>query len=126
VDPPYPFVPDSLFSHFLRGNFDGDGTICRSGRLTLFSLCGSNRFVIGIRDQAVRVLGVAYHPVYVPSRPPVRVQWTSKKDLATFYRVLYPESVSLFLPRKYDKFRQFLGREGKESEESSLTFSQVA
>lgn len=122
-DDPFPNVPDEMFPHFIRGYFDGDGTVfialdkrwksesCRIGFI------GSPRFIMGIRDGLVRLAGMRHKSTHLEKEKTTvsRVLWSHPDDLRKFYSFVYPDGFGFCLERKRGKLLAWL--ESKVSDE---------
>jgi len=61
---PFPTnIPDDLLGHFLRGHFDGDGSVAKDGNSRRIQFYGTQRFLEGIRDRLVERLKVRECPL---------------------------------------------------------------
>jgi len=99
-----PDIPDDMFSHFLRGLFDGDGCVSKHSRNGLsVDFTGSHKFIAEIRNRLISRLCV------FPCKANVRgnvssVRWCSKSDVEKIYCFMYNDA-EFFLKRKQRKFR---------------------
>lgn len=101
MDLAFPSVPEGCLSDFIRGYFDGDGSITDSFRSTpCFTFYGGCSFITGLRDKIVSCLGLSYREVFHKHATVYRVSWGSKADVLLLGNFLYPEGNYLFLPRK--------------------------
>lgn len=108
VDPPFPDnVPDEMFSHFVRGNFDGDGCIVVREKRASVSMLGTPRFVRPMADRVARCANLS--PPSISERNPpngtqlIDASWTAKSDVLQLREWLYRDA-GLFLARKREKF----------------------
>lgn len=97
------FVPGHLFNHFVRGFFDGDGTITSvRNEDFVFSIAGLNvKLLESIRDKIVEVLGISKREIFKGNC--YNLIWTGNKQLLILREWLYKDA-SIFLPRKKEKF----------------------
>lgn len=100
---PYPLcVPGEYQPHFLRGYFDGDGTVGFSRRQLQWSLLGDEEFLLGAKRQLCSTLGIAQNtvrPVTSGTRTFI-VTWSACEDLLKIIPWLYPEGEYPYLARK--------------------------
>lgn len=110
-----PDLPRELESHFVRGYFDGDGTVAssctdpkRSGkqRHLAFS-CGSEDFAqslhIAIQSHTATD-GHIWHLV----KNCANLDFTRKNDIRAIGEWMYSDSSNLYLPRKYLKWQEVI------------------
>lgn len=105
------FIDDSLYHHFIRGVFDGDGSICcvtlKSGEhKTMFSIIGYRPFISSINNIISKSCGLNENKL---------IDYTGKDErIATLARsgcrqciiirdYLYKDA-TIYMQRKYDKF----------------------
>jgi hypothetical protein len=109
-------VPDLYYGDFLRGYFDGDGTIYgfwdRRWKSSLMYyvdfFSASLPFLLWVQDNNSRIQGVTRGAI----KPGVRCYKLSysKKDSQKLFRLMYSnEGIDYKLDRKYEKFVAFLG-----------------
>lgn len=102
----FPEIPDEFLHHFVRGYFDGDGSISKSNRKEteyMFSIVGSDDFIIKLSS--------ILNNIDVPNRISPHaisdciaiLSVTSKKKMINFFEWAYKDA-SFFLTRKYEKF----------------------
>jgi len=126
-------VPDNLLGHFLRGHFDGDGSVARDGKYYRIQFYGTQRFLEGIRRELVKRLGVRECPLVqvkegwdkgsamdeedkerfaerFRSTPGVHyICWQEWTDVGRLWDFLYPENEQfLHLRRKKEKLDNYL------------------
>lgn len=114
LDEPFPSVPDELVGHFVRGFFDGDGSIScdRSAHLRFV---GTPRFLTGMIDRLAELARMAKRPLCETVKGKeatwTHVVWCHRDDLCAFYKFVYPESGFDFcLERKRAKLAEWLAR----------------
>jgi len=118
----FPFVPVKYLGHFLRGYFDGDGTISiEQGKdirqklifkraKTIFS-SGSKVFLKGLSDILAGVLNVRKAKVYKGNGDFQTVY--STKESSEIFKFMYKDSYGLFLKRKFGNFKKFFNMRTK-------------
>ena len=99
-----PKLNDCLISHFIRGYFDGDGSIGRyDGRLK-FSLLGTNEMLSWVLN-FFKNNGVKSTPKISKKKNIHTLQYNSKYDIELIENILYNSSEDYFLNRKKEKFK---------------------
>lgn len=110
-----PEVPDELFSHFLRGYFDGDGSAryTRKG-LTVRFVSGSRQLLIELAERLHRLVGVRLAPIYQDKgRPNANRLCYNGEDAARLGEYMYQDAGDLFIQRKRVPFTQYATRPTK-------------
>lgn len=100
-------VPRELYPHFVRGYFDGDGSVYYSRSLQnwYMNIAGTSAFVERVRDILVEACGA--YPVR-PQRTGAftyQIQFGGRRQVLRILRWLYC-GATLYLPRKEQLFRQ--------------------
>lgn len=102
-------VPHHLVHHYMRGLFDGDGSIFfvlaqryNAGKRLCFSLVGTQNIVESFRDCLEKNCFLS-HVKSFPREGCYRIRWHGKKSILRIKSFLYKDA-SIFLPRKYDIF----------------------
>ncbi len=115
-DYPYYEVPDEVLPHFLRGNFDGDGTT--TSVYGGVHLQGSPKFIIGLHNAIVRVVGVSSrrinHKIGKTTTYSL-VGWGRVTDIRLLYDFMYPKDFGFCLKRKKKCLDIWLSKERKSS-----------
>ncbi len=117
-------IPNNLFPHFIRGYLDGDGSISHSSKMqsknkntpksSNVSLSSTYQFLQEINSDIVKCVNV--HPLIIKKKNDISGVWKlCKKDeqklfLDWLYSYLTPSS--LYLTRKYEKYRFIFYCEG--------------
>lgn len=102
VDHYVPRISKSLFRHFVRGYFDGDGCVLlNNGKPKSISLLGRKTFLDGICSW-LDDYGITYSYVDKLTYHDLRI--TNMIDVNKFYNIVY-SNATIFLPRKYEKFK---------------------
>lgn len=97
-------VPNHLLRHFVRGYFDGDGSVCCTNlKRGHVSIAGSVSFCAQLAEKLEEQLG--RFNVTVPKQTPnIRIVQTGKQSiLRAFYDYTYRDA-TIFLKRKKDKY----------------------
>lgn len=105
-------LPKYLYSHFIRGVFDGDGClhINENTRVKSFSIVGNNDFISAInkflqKELKLNLTQLIYDKKH--NENVVSLRYSSTSDLYKLYNYLYNES-ELLMERKKAKFDIFL------------------
>lgn len=102
LDLVFPDIPKEYLSDFIRGYFDGDGSIwnVKGGRINSAFTCASKKFLDTLWEILKTEAGVeggSYDPLSYSLR-------FGKKDSFKIGEYMYKNSPELFLKRKYEKF----------------------
>lgn len=98
-----PKLEENFIPHFIRGYFDGDGSIGEyNGRLK-FSLLGTYELLIWILDY-FKNKGMVTTPKISKKRNIHSIQVNSKTDIELIKNILYVSSNDYYLKRKKEKF----------------------
>lgn len=110
-----PMLSENLMRHFIRGMFDGDGsvytsisTVCHNGKRYEYYSVGVNiacSYTIGLRLQSIIEQGIAYTPKLHKhnSKNCWYINILNKKSIKDFYHFMYSNS-SIFILRKRNKY----------------------
>lgn len=102
-------IPDSLMSHFIRGYFDGNGSIGIFGKAqnVEFSLCSTKEFVEFIQNVLVNNCNLSKTKLGKRHKDrennSYHVKYTGRFSCLKIRDYLYKDA-HLYLQRKYDKF----------------------
>lgn len=110
----FPKVPVEYVNHFLRGNFDGDGSICFNknkkggGTWRISFLSGSIKFIEGVKKTLENLVGVGIHNIHKhKTANAYNLYFHSKDDINKIFNFFY-DSYSmeheLYLKRKHEIF----------------------
>ena len=106
-----PDIKEDLMNHFLRGYFDGDGTICidKNNKNRLNFTSGSLVFLEQIQEiflkNGIRKLKITRYSSYS------RISWSTLLDITNIYNYLYKNS-NIFLERKKKIFNKIIINNG--------------
>lgn len=106
-------IPDNLMNHFIRGYFDGNGSISFKENKT--KVCsfnsGSEDFIKGLHEYLNKYV-CKTSAIYKSKKAHVyRLQFTSYESTYTFLNYLYKDA-TIYLDQKFQKKEQFLNSEG--------------
>ena len=114
---PYDKMHPRLYRHFIRGYFDGDGSIHLTKKLRvkpycMFRLCGASReMMLEIQDVLVNDTKIARNDITKSKRASkchlYQFQNSARKDIKNLYNYLY-KGATVWLPRKREKIEQSL------------------
>jgi len=123
-------IPGDVLGHFLRGYFDGDGSVAKDHSYYRIQFYGTQRFLEGIRKGLV-ALGIRFCPLVLVKEgwdigleideedreriaetlrttPGVYyICWQNSEDLVKIYNFLYSQG-GILLKRKRDRLRNYL------------------
>ncbi len=112
-----PKIPEDYVSHFIRGCWDGDGTVYiekRNGNLKTSFVCGSLEFITVLKEH-LRKQGLSDATLYEDKR-------SKKGNVSYYFRYGTKDSIKLFhylyddipesqyLKRKYEVFKNYLDK----------------
>lgn len=95
------FVSERLMSHFIRGYFDGDGsiTVCKKGYFRLSFVSASEHFIMGLKDYLEKKINCKI-PLYKGKG--YSLQTSKKSVVKAIVKLIYTDSV-FNMKRKYEK-----------------------
>ena len=104
-------IPEHLMNHFIRGYFDGDGSIyqLKNSSKYGFSFVGTEDFIINLKYTLMKYCGLS--DVKIHTRFPERnnttryISYSGRKQTIRFGEWLYKDA-TIYLTRKLDKFPQ--------------------
>lgn len=97
-----------LYRHFIRGYFDGDGSVCFTEKTFSVSAVGTPEF-LGVMQKICTDIGIKSTVSPKKNRNPHTCQWyvTNRQDMLSFLRWIYDDS-DLKIERKYQKYLEAL------------------
>jgi hypothetical protein len=121
----FPNVPEKYLSHFIRGVFDGDGTVFFEPRsntspLRVSFVSGSKEFITSLESKLHSNAGLLKRTIYerLQKRMSYYIRY-GHKDSLKFFDYIYAEAdESVRLERKYQKFLEGMETEKKQLEDS--------
>lgn len=102
LDFPDKNVPEKLLPHFLRGEFDGDGCITKSGHYLQAYFLGALPFCKGLMAY-LSSIGISTNTLQKNGKI-YRVRLCSRKEIEKLFNLMYHEA-SCFLERKFNIFK---------------------
>lgn len=119
LDAKFPVLPDNLYSHFIRGYFDGDGSIaflCKKFWRVSF-VTGSIDFINGLREALSKYAGASIQTIHrFSSSNAYQLGYFRNSDLMKIFNFLYDDLTlekQLLLKRKYEMFLKCFGHDGR-------------
>jgi DNA-binding transcriptional regulator WhiA len=92
------FLEHNLERHFIRGYFDGDGSICKKGpNQYVVNICGNELFINALKCVLDKFLDYTY--ICINKNNLNNLLISNNKDCLAFYKFIY-EDCNLFLNRK--------------------------
>lgn len=106
-------VPDNLLWHFIRGYFDGDGSICwtnnKNKQCGVFSIVGVKDFLAPLLERIKKVVSTHVELYSYKNHPHIyEIRIGGRNLLTVLYKYLYTDAI-VFLERKYKKFSEIIG-----------------
>ena len=99
-------VPKELIRHFIRGYFDGDGSLCVTEKTKSIDILGTYDFLYQLCLES----NIATSKIYVSkskSNKVFRIVLGSRIDLYNFPKYIY-DDCDIYLDRKYEKFKKLM------------------
>jgi len=102
-----PILDKNLYSHFIRGYFDGDGCISikKVGQTSIsgmYSFTSDEQFLLQLQQLLMENCNLNKTALY-QEKNAVRLSYGGKQQLIRIYNYMYKDS-TIHLQRKYDKF----------------------
>lgn len=121
------FLSDDLIHHFVRGYFDGDGSVFmhaiksngKDYRNLGITICGTENFLTEL-IKAVNLPENCLFREYRRETDCWEIKLNSNIRCLNFYHYLYKDASDLFLTRKREKFENFIKERGSETIIDSL------
>lgn len=113
----FPEIPDEYMRHFIRGCWDGDGTVYierRNGNLKTSFISGSIEFIKVLKEH-LRKQGLSEVTLYEDRRSKkgnvsYYFRYGTKDSIKLFHYLYEGVSESQYLKRKYEVFKNYLDR----------------
>ena len=114
-----PKIDESLIRHFIRGYFDGDGSII--GWLSIekgkkdrfrykFDICGKTETLFDEFIDFFKKYDIKINKNYLKRDDMYRISTSSKKEVTKIYKLLYNDA-NFYLSRKFNKFNYYVNTE---------------
>lgn len=106
LDCEFPSVPDRVLPHFVRGHFDGDGSLvitCQG--FAKVSIVGTRKFIKGLEYAIFSSTGMGRQRIkrHVRSKRAYYLEYCRKEQILAFLNFIYPQGQYPFMKRKRDK-----------------------
>lgn len=104
-----PNLNEKMMRHFIRGFFDGDGTVYTASSKykkprPIFGFYGTYEFITSLQDYLINKLKVSKRKVIKQKDANVSfVTYSTIEDIQNFYKYIY-EDATIYLHRKKEKF----------------------
>lgn len=108
----FPNIPNIYVSHFIRGYFDGDGSIYNKQHniYQVDIITGSKSFILSIKDRLEKFTNVNSQKIHKHKTSNAYfLRYQSRKDIESIFKYFYDEYTiknKLYLPRKFLKFQE--------------------
>ena len=120
----FPKIPIRYFSHFIRGLFDGDGSVMvwreprwkHTWQIRVSFTSGCQRFLQDLNKHLQYSAGLLHGKVSHITRG-YQLRYLSMPECMTFYKFMYRGDDNLYLNRKKDKFKLFLSLKNQEKKQ---------
>ncbi|RHP46917.1 helix-turn-helix domain-containing protein [Clostridium sp. AF32-12BH] len=99
-------IPDKLFKHYIRGIFDGDGTVFIRKRTQslAFGFYGTHKLLEQIQEYLFAEANITKNSIYDKSTVSFIIN-SKKQDIINFYKFIYSDA-SIYLERKKQVFEK--------------------
>lgn len=102
-----PSIPDNLMKHFIRGYFDGDGSVYLTKDNTIkTAFYGTHDFIKSIQDFLIKELDLTKKKITDQKEANVSFVGMAKQESEKLYHYMYDEA-TIFLNRKYEKYNRY-------------------
>lgn len=102
-----PSIPDNLMKHFIRGYFDGDGSVYLTKDNTIkTAFYGTHDFINSIQDFLIKELDLTKKKITDQKEANVSFVGMAKQESEKLYHYMYDEA-TIFLNRKYEKYNKY-------------------
>lgn len=98
-------VPNNLIHHFVRGYFDGDGSVTITEKTRCINFVGTYDMLYHICKLS-NINGKIYKANSISDKV-YRIQTSNKKDIVNMYNFLYKDC-TIFMQRKFDKYKTLI------------------
>ena len=116
---------DDLTRHFIRGYFDGDGSISKpiedTSSSTVVDITSNYEFIIGIHKYINEVVGIKTQKTnkrVLENGIGGNFQIKAKQDIIAFLEYLYRDA-TIFMKRKYNSYQIFLKEQDKKTNKAN-------
>ena len=99
-------VPEYLIRHFIRGYFDGDGSIICTDKTKAISIIGTYNMLENICE-LVNIPKGRIYPLNNHTDKTFRIETGSKTNILNFIKFIY-DDCNIYLDRKYKKYKMLI------------------
>jgi len=118
----FPKLPKEYFSHFVRGLFDGDGSVMiwkeprwrHTWQIRTSFTSGSRNFLNDL-NKNLKCLGGLLKGKVSPAARAYHLRYLSMSESLGLYKFMYRYNPGLYLKRKKDKFESFILLKNREN-----------
>lgn len=106
LDCSFPYIPKSFLPHFVRGHFDGDGSLVETSQgYAKISIVGTKKFMTGLRDAISDNTGLPKQKIkkHKPSKFAYYLEYCRKEQILAFLNYIYPKGEYPFMKSKRQK-----------------------
>jgi len=112
LDCEFPNVPDRFLPHFVRGYFDGDGSLVKTNQgYCKISIIGTKKFLTGLEKAINKNTGLPV-PLLKKSSPSNKIvmvlEWCRREQVLAFLKFIYPKGEYPYLRRKRSSYEALL------------------
>ena len=101
-------IPNNLRNHFIRGYFDGDGSISKSRNQWSWNIISNEYFLKEIQNILVNEIGLNFTKLISKKSSLIKsLSYGGSHNIYKIYNYLY-KNATIYLQRKYDKYQEFL------------------
>lgn len=114
----FPILPKELIPHFIRGYFDGDGSVFthkiqNSDNLYLgINICGTKEFLEGLKEQLSFGNEITIYKELRKDTNCWNIKLNSNIRSLNLYHYMYKDCGDLYLSRKRQKFEDYIKEKG--------------
>lgn len=107
----FPSIDESLYSFFIAGLFDGDGSVSKSKKILRCNLISTKEILTFIDDYLFEKYGVVPCKMQrvTKNKPNVYKQYWYKHGI-TLLKFIYQGDKNLYLKRKYSIYENYIGK----------------
>lgn len=106
----FPKIPQEYLPHFIRGYFDGDGSMFKRSNGVTISLIGTKNFIFGMGNEINKQIGIKINTITKNNNTKAKnaswlISWYKHSDVLTFLNFIYCGNI--FLKRKKEFFDMY-------------------
>ena len=120
--PSHSIVPEKYMHHFIRGYFDGDGSVSKGVNVKV-NFTGNTKFIITLRDYLSKKSGLnANKPNFGKNKETkafCTMEWSGRGNAKKLFKYLYKDA-TIYGNRKFNKFLEICAFDEKSLNELGL------